>query len=84
MFSINDAISCRTSQLLTPSARFGQRLRELRNAQGYTQEALAAYTGIDRSFISDVERGKKGISVDYLDTIAKGFEITISELMTGV
>lgn len=59
---------------------FGKRLRSLRTEHGYTQTQLADYLGIDRSFISDVERGKKCMSLTYLETVAQGFHISISEL----
>lgn len=59
---------------------FGKRLRTLRTEHGYTQTQLADYLGIDRSFISDVERGKKNMSLTYLETVAQGFKLTLSEL----
>ena len=40
------------------SARFGARLRQLRRERNLTQLRMAIYFGIDRSFISDVERGR--------------------------
>lgn len=59
---------------------FGKRLRSLRLEHGYTQTQLADYLGIDRSFISDVERGKKCMSLTYLETVAQGFHMSVSEL----
>src|SRR5277367_583174 len=38
--------------------RFGSRLRELRKNRGWTQVRTAEELGIDRSYISDMERGK--------------------------
>ena len=64
--------------------RFGKRLRMLRLEKGYTQTQLADYLGIDRSFISDVELGKKALSLSYLETIAQGFHLSISELTEGL
>lgn len=61
--------------------RFGERLRFLRRASNMTQVQLAAYLGIDRSFLSDVERGRKGMSLNFLDAVAKGFKISLSELL---
>ena len=59
---------------------FGRRLRTLRVTSVYTQTQLADYLGIGRSFISDVERGKKNMSLSYLETVAQGFHMSISEL----
>ncbi|WP_213803593.1 helix-turn-helix transcriptional regulator [Granulicella sp. dw_53] len=62
------------------NVRFGKRLRELRARCEFTQLDVARKFGIDRSFISDVERGKKSISLPLLEVIALGFEISLSEL----
>ncbi|WP_396271096.1 helix-turn-helix domain-containing protein [Granulicella paludicola] len=45
---------------------------------------MAVDFGIDRSFISDVERGKKSISLVFLDVIALGLKVELSELLRGV
>ena len=64
--------------------RLGQRLRALRLKHGYTQTALADRAGVDRSFLSDVERGFKNISALYLHTLACTYAMTVSELLEGV
>lgn len=66
------------------TARFGLRLRDLRRKSGMTQNALAHHLGLDRSYLSDVERGKKSMSLSYLETVAQGFNMTLSELLTGI
>ena len=43
--------------------RLGQRIRRLRTGKGWTQVELAEKVGIDRSFLADVERGKRNISI---------------------
>jgi transcriptional regulator with XRE-family HTH domain len=42
---------------------------------------MAVDFGIDRSFISDVERGRKSISLPMLEVIALGLKMTLSELL---
>ncbi len=42
---------------------------------------MAEHVGIDRSFISDLENGKKEICIRNLEVTAKAFDITISQLM---
>lgn len=37
---------------------FGEILRELRTKKGFTQQQLADYSGLDRSYISELENGK--------------------------
>lgn len=61
--------------------RFGQRLRELRHTHRMTQIDMAVMLGIDRSYISEVERGKKGISLVTLEIIALGFRLHLSDLL---
>lgn len=62
------------------SSRFGMRLRELRHEKNLTQLRMATDFGIDRSYISDVERGCKAISLPMLEVIALGFDLSLSEL----
>src|SRR4030081_3526208 len=64
--------------------RFGIRLRTLRKARGMTQLEMSIEFGIDRSFISDVERGKKAISLPLLEVIAIGFGMSMSDLLSDV
>lgn len=66
------------------SFRFGLRLRELRKSRNMTQLRMAIDFGIDRSFISDVERGKKSISLTFLEVIALGLELELSDLVRGL
>jgi DNA-binding XRE family transcriptional regulator len=43
--------------------RFGKRLRERRIALGLSQEAFAHAAGLDRTYISGIERGKRNVSL---------------------
>ncbi len=63
------------------SSRFGERLRQLRRERNLTQVRMAVDFGIDRSFISDVERGRKSISLPMLEVIALGLKMSLSELL---
>ena len=62
------------------SSRFGRRLRELRLQRKLTQSEMARKFGIDRSFISDVERGRKSISLPMIEVIALGMNLTLAKL----
>jgi DNA-binding XRE family transcriptional regulator len=66
------------------SSRFGERLRELRKQRQMTQLRMAIDFGIDRSFISDVERGRKSISLNMLEVIALGMNVELSDLLQGL
>jgi len=45
---------------------------------------MAHRFGIDRGHISEVEHGKKNVCLPMLEVLAKGFQITVSELMRDV
>jgi len=61
--------------------RFGQRVRELRKQQGYSQEGFAAACGLDRTYIGGIERGERNVALRNIETIAQTLGITLSELM---
>ena len=61
-------------------SRFGVRLREMRKERSMTQLRMAIDFGIDRSYISDVERGRKAISLPMLEVIALGMKLSLSDL----
>ena len=52
-------------------ARFGARLRSLRKRRGSTQVELADYLGLRRTYISDLERGKRNVSLLTLEIVAR-------------
>ncbi|HEV2492295.1 MAG TPA: helix-turn-helix transcriptional regulator [Terriglobia bacterium] len=64
--------------------RFGHRLQKLRRQHGWTQVQLAERLGLDRSYLADVERGKRNISIVNLEIIARGFGLSLSRLLITV
>ena len=58
----------------------GQEIRRLRISQGYSQEDFARVSELDRTYISDVEHGKRNVSIDNIEKIAKALNITLPEL----
>lgn len=61
--------------------QLGQKIKQNRMAKGYSQEIFSKLCGLDRTYISDVEQGKRNISIDNIEKIAKTFDITVSELL---
>ena len=51
-------------------------LKELRTQTGLSQEQLAKKSGIDRTYISGVERGVRNITLDSLETLITSLEVT--------
>lgn len=64
--------------------RFGRRVRELRTARGFSQESFADKCGLDRTYVSGIERGKRNLSLRNIEVIALALRISISELMDDV
>lgn len=59
---------------------FGKRVRELRQARGWSQEEFAHICGLDRSYVGGVERGERNISLENISLIAEALETTLSKL----
>lgn len=60
--------------------RFGQRVKELRQATGLSQEAFADRCGFARSYMSRIERGQANPSLDAIQVLADGLGMAVSEL----
>jgi len=64
--------------------RFGNRVRELRKSQGFSQESFAAHCGLDRTYIGGIERGERNVALKNIAVIARALNVTLSELMQGL
>lgn len=60
---------------------FGQAVRARRTDLGMSQEALAHEAGIDRSYISSVERGGQNIGLVLAVQVAHAMGVTLAELI---
>lgn len=58
----------------------GQTIRELRDAKGWSQERLAEEAGMDRTYVSGVERGERNVSYTNLLRISATLGLRLSEL----
>ena len=59
---------------------FGNTLRELRLERNISQEELAAISGVDRSYVSLIERGINSPSLIMIYNLCKGLDIPVSKL----
>ena len=62
----------------------GERIRELRNKTGLSQEKFALKIGMDRTYFASVETGKRNIAIRNIKKIADGLGVTLSELFEGL
>jgi transcriptional regulator with XRE-family HTH domain len=65
-------------------AAFGLNVRRRREEIGLTQEDLADRAGLDRSYISNVERGSRNLSISSIVRIAKALRTSASELCRDI
>ena len=66
------------------TAKCGERIKMLRGKMKMTQEVLAEELGVSREFVSKIEKGKKGCSVDTLGHIADFFDVPVDYLAYGI
>lgn len=64
--------------------RVGRRIRVLRIAAGIPQGTLALMTGLTKSYMSEIESGKKNLTLRTLERIATALGVPISELFRGL
>jgi len=64
--------------------RFGQRVRALRKARGYSQESFAAECELDRTYMGGIERGERNLALRNIERIAQALGMPISELTAGL
>ena len=61
--------------------KFGKKVKLLRIEKGWSQEKLALTADLDRTYIPSIEAGKRNASLLTIEKIAKGFGLSVSELL---
>ena len=61
--------------------KFGDTLRGLRKQKGLSQEDLAFKSGLHRTYISDIERGSRNLSLKNIEKIAKALGASPKSLL---
>ena len=64
--------------------QLGERIKELRKNRSESRKNFALKIDMDRTYFATVELGKRNISLQNIEKIAKGLNITISELFDGI
>ena len=62
------------------AVRFGQAVRRLRQERKISQEELAERCGLHRTYISDIELGKRNVSLENIERIAAALERSLPDL----
>ncbi len=65
----------------TVQQAFGEALRMQRNAVGLSQEGLALRAAVDRTFVSQIERGIRQPTITTLWKLAEALQVTPSSLV---
>jgi len=65
------------------SKKFGSKVRQARMKIGISQEELAFQSGLDRTYISGIERGTRNPSLKNIEKIAKALKISPAELFSS-
>jgi transcriptional regulator with XRE-family HTH domain len=59
----------------------GKNIRNLRKAKGWSQETLAFEAGLHRTYIGDIERGERNVSVVNVQKIANALGVPAADLL---
>ncbi|EBU7006454.1 TPA: helix-turn-helix transcriptional regulator [Salmonella enterica subsp. enterica serovar Kintambo] len=60
--------------------KFGNRVRELRKERGWSQEEFADRCGLDRTYVSGIERGVRNPTLEIIGMISAGLNVEICDL----
>jgi transcriptional regulator with XRE-family HTH domain len=63
--------------------KVGQRIRELRKQLELSQEALANEAEVDRTYVTDVENGRRNVSLEILERLIKALNVSFTEFFNS-
>lgn len=66
---------------MSPEKAFGEVVREVRNQRGMSQEKLAFSSGLDRSFVSQIERGVQSPTITSIFLLGNALSMPVSQMM---
>ncbi len=72
------------AQRSSVTEKFGQQIKTLRKARNLSQEDLAELCGLDRTYISGIERGIRNVSLRNIEVLAHALEVTLADLFEEV
>lgn len=69
---------------MTSSQSIGEKIRLARLKKGLSQEQLALHAGVNPSYLGQIERGVKNPTMNILEKIARGLDLTMERLILSV
>ena len=63
--------------------KVGQRIRNIRKERELSQEALALKADVDRTYVTDVENGRRNVSLEILERLIKALGTSIYEFFNS-
>ena len=64
--------------------KIGLRIKALRAKKNLSQNDLAFYIGMDRSYLASVESGKRNVSIVNIEKIATALEVSVKEFFEDI
>jgi transcriptional regulator with XRE-family HTH domain len=63
--------------------KVGQRIKELRKKLELSQEGLAYKAEVDRTYVTDVENGRRNVSMEILERLVKALNVSFAEFFNS-
>lgn len=63
--------------------KVGQRIKELRKDLKLSQEGLGLKAEVDRTYVTDVENGRRNVSMEILERLVKALEVSFSDFFNS-
>lgn len=63
--------------------KVGQRIKELRKQLELSQEGLAYNAEVDRTYVTDVENGRRNVSLEILERLIKALRVSFTEFFNA-
>jgi len=63
--------------------KVGQRIRELRKQLDLSQEGLAYKAEVDRTYVTDIENGRRNVSLEILERLIRALNASFAEFFNN-
>lgn len=63
--------------------KVGNRIKQLRTELKLSQEALGLKAEVDRTYVTDVENGRRNVSLEILTRLIKALEVSFSDFFSS-